>query len=68
MAHAIERAEDYTIRHGEAVALGCVYVAELARRAGTLAPEIVERHHQAFARVGLPRRTPVPRSTTCTPP
>jgi 3-dehydroquinate synthase len=54
MAHAIERAEDYKIRHGEAVALGCVYVAELARRAGTLATEVVERHHQAFARVGLP--------------
>ena len=30
MAHAIERAEDYRVRHGEAVALGCVYVAELA--------------------------------------
>ena len=54
LAHAIERAEDYTIRHGEAVALGCVYVAELARRAGTLAPDVVERHHRVFARVGLP--------------
>ena len=54
MAHAIERAEDYAVRHGEAVALGCVYVAELARRAGTLAPEVVERHHRAFAHVGLP--------------
>jgi 3-dehydroquinate synthase len=31
-----------------------VYVAELARRAGTLAPQVVDRHHQAFARVGLP--------------
>jgi 3-dehydroquinate synthase len=54
MAHAIERAENYGIRHGEAVAMGCVYVAELASRAGTLAPEIVARHHSAFARVGLP--------------
>ncbi|GAB3195009.1 3-dehydroquinate synthase [Nocardioides hungaricus] len=54
MAHAIERTENYRIRHGEAVAIGCVYVAELAARAGTLAPEVVERHHQAFARVGLP--------------
>ena len=33
LAHAVERAEDYTIRHGEAVAIGCVYVAELAHRA-----------------------------------
>jgi 3-dehydroquinate synthase len=54
MAHAIERAEDYTIRHGEAVALGCVYVAELATRAGTLDPAVAERHHRAFGRVGLP--------------
>ena len=54
MAHAIERAEDYGIRHGEAVALGCIFVAELAGRAGMLAPELVERHHTAFARVGLP--------------
>ena len=54
MAHAIERAEDYTVRHGEAVAMGCVFVAELAARAGTLAPDVVARHHSAFAHVGLP--------------
>jgi 3-dehydroquinate synthase len=54
LAHAIERAEHYGIRHGEAVAIGCVYVAEVAGRAGLLAPEVVERHRSAFARVGLP--------------
>ena len=54
MAHAIERTEDYRIRHGEAVSIGCVYVAELASRAGTLAPDLVERHRDTFARVGLP--------------
>ncbi len=54
MAHAIERTENYRIRHGEAVAIGCVYVAELAARAGTLAPEVVERHREVFTRVGLP--------------
>jgi 3-dehydroquinate synthase len=54
MAHAIERCEDYTVRHGEAVALGCVYVAELASRAGVLDPRIAQRHRAAFARVGLP--------------
>ena len=31
LAHAIERATGYRWRHGEAVALGMVYVAELAR-------------------------------------
>jgi 3-dehydroquinate synthase len=54
LAHAVERVEDYQIRHGEAVAIGCVYVAELAARAGRLAPEVVDRHRSAFARVGLP--------------
>ncbi|CAA9381536.1 MAG: 3-dehydroquinate synthase [uncultured Nocardioides sp.] len=54
LAHAIERTSDYTVRHGEAVAIGCVYVAELAARAGSLPPDVVERHHAAFARVGLP--------------
>ena len=54
LAHAIERAEDYEIRHGEAVAIGCVFVAELAHRAAGLPAELVERHRNAFSRVGLP--------------
>jgi len=54
LAHAIERVDGYRIRHGEAVAIGCVYVAELARRAGRLSDEVADRHRAAFARVGLP--------------
>ncbi len=54
LAHAVERAERYTIRHGEAVAIGCVYVAELAHRAAALSADLVERHRAAFGRVGLP--------------
>ena len=54
LAHAIERVEAYQIRHGEAVAIGCVYVAELARRAGGLSDEVADRHRSAFSRVGLP--------------
>lgn len=54
LAHAIERTSDYTVRHGEAVAIGCVYVAELAARAGSLDPALVERHRAVLARVGLP--------------
>ena len=33
LGHAIERAEGYRFRHGDAVAVGMVYVAELARLA-----------------------------------
>ena len=54
LAHAIERTSDYSVRHGEAVAVGCVYVAELAARAGSLSREVADRHRTAFARVGLP--------------
>jgi 3-dehydroquinate synthase len=54
MAHAIERAENYTMRHGEAVAIGCVFVAELARVAGHLDDDTAARHASAFGLVGLP--------------
>ncbi|SDD11651.1 3-dehydroquinate synthase [Nocardioides lianchengensis] len=54
MAHAIERAEAYSMRHGDAVALGCVYVAELARRTGHLSDAEADRHRSTLARVGLP--------------
>ncbi|HSU00967.1 MAG TPA: 3-dehydroquinate synthase [Nocardioides sp.] len=54
LAHAIERTSDYTVRHGEAVAIGCVFVAELAARAGSLSLEVVARHRAALSRVGLP--------------
>ncbi len=54
LAHAIERAESYGIRHGEAVSIGCIFVAELAHRAAGLPAELVERHRHAFGRVGLP--------------
>jgi len=56
MAHAIERASDYTVRHGEAVAIGCCFVAEVARRAGVLDGATADRHHATFGRVGLPTR------------
>ena len=56
MAHAIERASDYQVRHGEAVAIGSVFVAELARMAGVLDDATAGRHRAAFERVGLPTR------------
>ncbi|MEP6816777.1 MAG: 3-dehydroquinate synthase family protein, partial [Marmoricola sp.] len=54
MAHAIERATEYTVRHGEAVALGMVFVAELARLAGRLDDETAARHATTLGLVGLP--------------
>ncbi|MDN7121234.1 3-dehydroquinate synthase [Nocardioides sp. ChNu-153] len=54
LAHAVERAEDYTMRHGEAVAIGMVFVAELARRTGHVDDALADRHTSALAAVGLP--------------
>jgi 3-dehydroquinate synthase len=56
MAHAIEKATGYRVRHGEAVALGMVYVAELARLAGRLEVDVAARHEAVLASVGLPTR------------
>lgn len=54
LGHAIEKHSGYTVRHGEAIAIGCVYVAELAHRAGLIDRALVDRHRAAFASVGLP--------------
>mgnify|MGYP006275300495 FL=1 len=52
--HAVEREEHYRWRHGDAIAVGLVYVAELAHRAGLLSSGDVERHHRILEAVGLP--------------
>jgi len=53
-AHAIELVESYSWRHGEAVSVGMVYVAELAYLAGRLDAAVVDRHRSILAGVGLP--------------
>ncbi len=54
LGHAIERVEGYRRRHGEAVAIGMVYVAELARLTAGLADEVVDLHREVLESVGLP--------------
>jgi 3-dehydroquinate synthase len=54
LGHAIERAEGYRIRHGAAVAIGMVYAAAVARRAGRLDEATEKRHRAILAAVGLP--------------
>ncbi|WP_018333669.1 3-dehydroquinate synthase [Actinomycetospora chiangmaiensis] len=56
LGHAVERRERYRWRHGEAVSVGLVFVAELARRAGRLDDATAERHRDVLAAVGLPTR------------
>ncbi len=54
LAHAVEKGTTYRVRHGEAVALGMVFVAELARLAGRLDDATAARHAAVLASVGLP--------------
>lgn len=52
--HAIELNERYGWRHGAAVSVGMVFVAELSRLAGKLDDATVERTRSILESVGLP--------------
>jgi 3-dehydroquinate synthase len=54
IGHAIERREHFAWRHGDAISVGMVYAAELARLAGRLDHETAVRHRTVLSRVGLP--------------
>jgi 3-dehydroquinate synthase len=58
LGHAIERVERYDFRHGAAVSIGMVYVAELARLAGRLDDDTVDRHRAVLGVLGLPTTYP----------
>ncbi len=52
--HAIERTESYRWRHGDAVAVGMVYVAELSHLTGHLSAAGVAEHREILGLLGLP--------------
>nr|WP_198152009.1 3-dehydroquinate synthase [Kibdelosporangium sp. MJ126-NF4] len=54
LGHAIERRERYRWRHGAAVSVGMVFVAELARLAGRLDDATADRHRAVLESIGLP--------------
>jgi 3-dehydroquinate synthase len=54
LGHAIEKVEGYRWRHGAAVSVGMVFVAELARRACGLDDATVRRHREVLTALGLP--------------
>ena len=58
LAHAIETAGGYDIRHGEAVAIGLVYAAELARRLGRIDDAGVAEHRRVVGAYDLPSTVP----------
>jgi len=54
--HAVELASKYSLRHGECVSIGMVFVAHLAHSLGILSQEIVDQHIQILSKLGLPVR------------
>jgi 3-dehydroquinate synthase len=52
--HAVEQVERYRWRHGAAVSVGMVFAAELARVAGRLSGDVVDRHRTVLTSLGLP--------------
>ena len=58
LAHAMETAGAYDLRHGEAVAVGLVFAARLAARMGRIDDARVARHDHVVAGYELPRALP----------
>ena len=58
LAHALETAGHYDLRHGEAVAVGLVFAARLARRLGRIDDERVAEHVAVVQSYGLPTAIP----------
>jgi 5-deoxy-5-amino-3-dehydroquinate synthase len=58
LAHAVEIAGGHDLRHGEAVAIGLVYAAELARSLGRIDDAAVAEHRRVVSGYGLPTTLP----------
>ena len=58
LAHALETAGRYDLRHGEAVAVGLVFAARLAERLGRIDAARVAEHVSLVAAYDLPTRPP----------
>jgi 3-dehydroquinate synthase len=56
--HALELVSEYTLRHGEAVAIGIVAAAHMAVELGRCAPEVAARITELIERLGLPVAAP----------
>ena len=54
LGHAIESVSGYQYNHGEAVAIGMVFAAELSERLGLLEKKDVELHRRVIDMYGLP--------------
>ena len=56
LGHAIEAHSKFELRHGEAISIGLVFAAELAKRFGSLSNEEAGRHRAILEKLRLPTR------------
>ena len=54
LGHAIEKLEHFRWRHGNAVAVGCIYAAELSHLLGYIDRDLVDYHRSLLGSLGLP--------------
>ena len=54
LGHAVEIHSNYSLRHGEAVAIGLIFAAELSQIKAGLSPEVVALHRQLLQALNLP--------------
>ncbi|MFI7601020.1 3-dehydroquinate synthase family protein [Actinoplanes sp. NPDC049681] len=58
LGHALEIATGFSLRHGEAVAIGTVFAGRLAGALGRIEERRVEEHREVVAHYGLPTAVP----------
>ncbi|MEI7031039.1 3-dehydroquinate synthase family protein [Streptomyces pratensis] len=58
LGHALERATDYAVRHGEGVAIGTVFAGRLAGALGRVGRDRVAEHLETVRAYGLRERLP----------
>ena len=58
LGHAIESTGSYEVKHGEAVAIGLIYAAELAHTLDRISYERVQEHRQVVESYDLPSAVP----------
>lgn len=58
IAHAIETLSQYTIAHGEAVAIGILVESHIAMQLGCLEKKLLDRLRELLVKYGLPMQLP----------
>lgn len=56
LGHAIESRENYLLRHGQAISIGMVWIAEVSRRLLGLDDAVAAQHRELLGALGLPTR------------